>query len=104
MTFDELFDLSAADLLDLTYDGLASVAAAAAATDPEADPTKIAILVSEARGMGIIPLYQILQGVPRGPPADPGILGRGRVPGMAGTAALSPPSPTGPLGGSPEAR
>jgi hypothetical protein len=57
-TFDELFDLSEADLLDVTYDGLASVAAAAAATDPEADPTKIAILVSEARGLGLSRWYQ----------------------------------------------
>ena len=57
-TFDELFDLSGADLLDLTYDGLASVAAAAAATDPEADPVKIAILVSEARGLGFSRWYQ----------------------------------------------
>lgn len=57
-TFDELFDLSAADLLDVTYDGLANVAVAAAATDPEADPTKIAILVSETRGLGLSRWYQ----------------------------------------------
>jgi len=57
-TFDELFDLSSADLLDVTYEGLASVAAAAAATDPEADPTKIAILVSETRGLGLSRWYQ----------------------------------------------
>jgi len=59
--FDELFDLSEADLQDLTYAGLSSVAAAAAATDPDADPTKIAILVSEARGMGVSRLYQSLR-------------------------------------------
>ena len=58
---DELFDLSEADLQDLTYAGLSSVAAAAAATDPDADPTKIAILVSEARGMGVSRLYQSLR-------------------------------------------
>jgi len=59
--FDELFDLSAADLLDLTYTGLSSVAALAAATDPEADPTKIAILISEAQGMVVSRMYQSLR-------------------------------------------
>ena len=58
---DELFDLTAADLLDLTYAGLASVAAAAAATDPEASPTRIAILISEAQGMVVSRLYQSLR-------------------------------------------
>jgi hypothetical protein len=59
--FDELIDLSAADLLDLTYSGLSSVAAAAAATDPEADPNKIALLVSETLGMGLSRMYQSLR-------------------------------------------
>lgn len=59
--FDELFDLSAADLLDLTYTGLSSVAALAAATDPKADPTKIAILISEAQGMVVSRMYQSLR-------------------------------------------
>ncbi|MFH1765131.1 MAG: hypothetical protein ABIF09_13165 [Gemmatimonadota bacterium] len=59
--YDELFDLSAADLHDLTYTGLASVAAAAAATDPEASPTRIAILISEAQGMVVSRLYQSLR-------------------------------------------
>jgi len=59
--YDELFDLSAADLIDLTYKGLASVAEAAAATDPEADPTKIAILVSETLGLGLSRMYQTLR-------------------------------------------
>lgn len=59
--FDELFDLSAADVRDLTYSGLAAVAAAAAATDPDQGPIKIAILVSETRGMGVSRLYQSLR-------------------------------------------
>ena len=61
--YDELFDLSAADLHDLTYAGLSSVAAAAAATDPEAAPTKtkIAILVSEDVGMKWSRMYQSLR-------------------------------------------
>jgi len=59
--FDELFDLSEADVRDLTYSGLAAVAAAAAATDPDQDPVKIAILVSETRGMGVSRLYQSLR-------------------------------------------
>lgn len=60
-SFDELFDLSACDLLDLTYAGLAGVAQAAAATDPQAEPVKIAILVSEALGMGLSRMYQSLR-------------------------------------------
>ncbi|MBT8396020.1 MAG: hypothetical protein HKO65_15250 [Gemmatimonadetes bacterium] len=59
--FDELFDLSEADLQDLTYAGLSSVAAAAAASDSDVAPTKIAILISEARGMGVSRLYQSLR-------------------------------------------
>lgn len=59
--YDELFDLTAADLHDLTYTGLATVAAAAAATDPEASPVKIALLVSEAQGMIVSRLYQSLR-------------------------------------------
>jgi hypothetical protein len=59
--YDELFDLSSADLIDLTYTGLAAVAEAAAATDPEADPTKIAILVSESLGLGLSRMYQTLR-------------------------------------------
>ncbi len=59
--YDELFDLSAADLLDLTHAGLSSVAEAAAATDPAAEATKIAILVSEAHGLGISRYYQSLR-------------------------------------------
>lgn len=59
--FDEVFDLSRADLLDLTYAGLAQVAAAAVPTDPEESPTKIAVLISEASGMGVSRLYQGLR-------------------------------------------
>ena len=59
--YDELFDLTSADLHDLTYAGLSSVAAAAAATDPEAGPTKIALLVSETLGMGLSRMYQALR-------------------------------------------
>jgi hypothetical protein len=59
--FDELFDLSRADLVDITYPGLASVAQAAAATDPEAEPTRIAILVGETLGLGISRMYQSLR-------------------------------------------
>ena len=58
---DELFDLTEADLEDLTLPGLAKVAEAAAATDLEAVPTKIAILVSEATGMGFSRMYQVLR-------------------------------------------
>jgi hypothetical protein len=60
-SWDEVFDLSKADLLDITYPGLSQVAAAAAPTDPEESPTKIAILVSEAFGMGISRMYQSLR-------------------------------------------
>ena len=59
--YDELFDLSEADLHDLTYTGLSSVAVAAAATDPDHDPVRIAILVSEAQGMVVSRLYQSLR-------------------------------------------
>jgi len=59
--YDELFDLTESDLLDLTYTGLADAAAAAAATDPEGVSVKIALLVSEIRGMGITRLYQSLR-------------------------------------------
>ena len=59
--YDELFDLTDADLLDLTYTGLANTAAAAAATDPEGVSVKVALLVSEVRGMGITRLYQSLR-------------------------------------------
>jgi len=60
-SFDEIFDLRAADLLDLTYQGLSTVAAAAAPTDPEESPTKIAILVSETLGLGVSRMYQTLR-------------------------------------------
>lgn len=60
-TYDELFDLSEADLLDLTYQGLSGVAAAAAESDPRGAPVKIAILVSEMRGLGISRWYQSLR-------------------------------------------
>ena len=59
--YDEFFDFSEADLLDLTYTGLAEVASAAAATDSETKPTKIAVLVSEASGMGLSRMYQVLR-------------------------------------------
>jgi hypothetical protein len=59
--YDEFFDLSEADLLDLTYTGLAQVAQAAAATDPATVPTKIAILVSEGSGMTLSRMYQVLR-------------------------------------------
>ncbi len=58
---DEFFDLSEADLLDLTPSGLAKVAEAAAATDLQTIPTKIAVLVSEASGMGLSRMYQVLR-------------------------------------------
>ncbi len=60
-SWDEVFDLSGADLLDITYLGLSKVAAAAAPTDPTETPTRIGILVSEALGMGISRLYQRLR-------------------------------------------
>ena len=59
--FDEFFDFSSADLLDLTFTGLSNVAAEAAATDPEASPTKIGILVAETQAMGVSRLYQSLR-------------------------------------------
>ena len=59
--YDEVFDLSRADLLDVTYPGLSQVAAAAAPTDPEESPTRIGILVSEAVGMGVSRMYQSLR-------------------------------------------
>jgi len=60
-SWDEVFDLGEADLLDITYMGLSRVAAAAAPTDPEETPTRIGILISEAVGMGISRLYQRLR-------------------------------------------
>lgn len=60
-SWDEVFDLSRADLLDVTYAGLSEVAAAAAPTDPEESPTRIGILISEAVGMGISRMYQSLR-------------------------------------------
>jgi len=59
--YHELFDLTDADLLDLTYGGLSSVASAAAATDSGGDPVKIAILVSQALGLGLSRMYQTLR-------------------------------------------
>lgn len=64
--FDELFDLSTSDLFDLTYSGLSRLAEAAAATDPDATRTKIAILVSETLGMGLSRMYQSLREVKGG--------------------------------------
>lgn len=60
-SWDEVFDLSRADLLDVTYSGLSEVASAAAPTDPKESPTRIGILVSEAVGMGISRMYQSLR-------------------------------------------
>jgi hypothetical protein len=60
-SLDEVFDLSTADLLDITYAGLSQVASAAVPTDPEESPTKIAILISEAVGMGVSRMYQTLR-------------------------------------------
>ena len=59
--FGEVFDLSRADLLDVTYLGLSRVASAAAPTDPHDTPTQIAILVSETVGLGISRMYQTLR-------------------------------------------
>lgn len=56
--YDEFFDLADADLWDLTSKGLTIVASAAAETDPHSTPTKIAILVSQAYGMGLSRMYQ----------------------------------------------
>jgi len=60
-SWDEVFDLSQADLQDVTYSGLSQVAAAAAPTDPVESPTKFAILISEALGMGVSRMYQSLR-------------------------------------------
>ncbi len=60
-SFDEVLDLSNADLLDLTYKGLSRVAEEAAATDPEGHPPRIALLVSEPLGMGLSRMYQSLR-------------------------------------------
>jgi hypothetical protein len=60
-SFDEFLDLSASDLFDLTYAGLSRLAEAAAATDPDATRTKIAILVSETLGKGLSRMYQSLR-------------------------------------------
>jgi hypothetical protein len=60
-SWDEVFDLSQADLQDVTYSGLSRVAAAAAPTDPEESPTKFAILISEVLGMGVSRMYQSLR-------------------------------------------
>jgi hypothetical protein len=59
--FGEVFDLSRADLLDVTYIGLSRVAAAAAPTDPRDTPTQIGILVSESVGIGVSRMYQTLR-------------------------------------------
>ncbi len=60
-TYDEIIDLTEADLQDLTYAGLSELASAAAATDPEAIPIKIAILVSQSLGMGLSRIYMRLR-------------------------------------------
>jgi len=65
-SYDELFDLSQSDLLDLTYAGLSKVASQAAATDPTSAQPKIAILVSETLGIGLSRLYQSLREVKGG--------------------------------------
>ena len=59
--YGEIFDLSRADLMDVTYLGLSRVASAAAPTDPEETPTQIAILVSETVSLGISRMYQTLR-------------------------------------------
>jgi hypothetical protein len=59
--YDELVDLSDADLFDLTYAGLASVADAAAASDRKNESTRIAILISESQGAGLSRIYQTLR-------------------------------------------
>ena len=60
-SWDEVFDLSTADLLDVTYAGLSRVAESAVPTDPEESPTKIGILVSETVGVGVSRMYQSLR-------------------------------------------
>jgi hypothetical protein len=64
--YDELFDLTEADLHDVTYAGLSAVASAAAATDPQATAIKIAILVSQVLGLGLSRIYQALREVKGG--------------------------------------
>lgn len=59
--YDELIDLTEADLQDLTYAGLSELASVAAATDPEAIPIKIAILISQSLGMGLSRIYTRLR-------------------------------------------
>ncbi len=59
--YGEVFDLTEADLLDLTYIGLSRVAAAAAPTDPDDTPTQISILVSEAVALGVSRMYQTIR-------------------------------------------
>jgi hypothetical protein len=65
-SYDELFDLTDADLHDVTYKGLASVASAAAATDSGGASIKIAILVSQVLGVGLSRMYQTLREVKGG--------------------------------------
>jgi len=60
-SYDEVFDLTNADLLDLTYQGLSRVAAAAAATDSDSSPARIALLVSEPLAVGLSRMYQSLR-------------------------------------------
>lgn len=60
-SWDEVFDLSQADLLDLTYAGLSEVATTAVPTDPLESPTRIGILVSEGVGVGLSRMYQSLR-------------------------------------------
>ena len=64
--FDELFDLTEADLHDVTYAGLSAVATAAAATDRSTPSIKIAILVSQVLGLGLSRMYQTLREVKGG--------------------------------------
>ncbi len=59
--YDELIDLTEADLQDLTYAGLSELASVVAATDPEAIPIKIAILISQSLGMGLSRIYSRLR-------------------------------------------
>jgi hypothetical protein len=64
--YDELFDLTEADLQDVTYTGLSSVASAAAATDSGGASVKIAILVAQVLGVGLSRMYQTLREVKGG--------------------------------------
>jgi len=59
--YDEVFDLRQADLLDLTFQGLSEVAAAAAPTDPEDTPTRIGLLISRTADLGVSRLYQSIR-------------------------------------------